>query len=261
MHPGAASLLECRHVSRSFGAVTAVAGIDLAVDVGETLGIVGANGAGKSTLFNLIGGQQRLDGGEVHFAGARIDGLPPHKVCARGISRTFQTISNASTLTVLENVVLASSYGHRRAFPPVRFSRTARDSALEAIAFVGLEGYERKPAGTLSVYAQKRLMIAAALASRPRILLLDEPVGGLSPGEIDECAHLVELIEESGVALMVIEHVMSFLVRIAPQRILVMHEGQRLLEGSAQEVRSSQIVREVWLGSTATGNTGDERER
>jgi ABC-type branched-subunit amino acid transport system ATPase component len=263
METGAASLLECRHVSRSFGAVAAVAGIDLSVHAGETLGVAGANGAGKSTLFNLIGGQHRLDGGQILFAGARIDGLPPHRVCMRGISRTFQSISNASTLTVLENVALASSYNRRRALPPVRFSRDALDNALDAIAFVGLAGDERRLAGTLSVYGQKKLMIAAALASSPRLLLLDEPVGGLAPGEIDECTELVGLIQARGVTLLVIEHLMSFLVRVAPQRILVMHEGQRLFEGSADEVRSNELVRRVWLGSgessTGVGSTRSER--
>jgi branched-chain amino acid transport system ATP-binding protein len=260
MGADAAALLDCRRLAKSFGGVAAVAGLDLSVREGETVGIAGANGAGKTTLFNLIGGQHRPDAGTIAFDAKRIEGRPPHAMCRLGIARTFQATANATTQTVLGNVVVAAAYGAQRRLPPLRFGRSVLDGALEAISVVGLEGLEDRVAGHLSVYEQKRLMLAAALASKPRLLLLDEPVAGLVPHEIDETLALHRSLQKRKLTMIVIEHVMSFLVRVAPGRILVMHQGKRLFEGTGEEVGKNEKVREAWLGSGSPAGGGIKSE-
>jgi branched-chain amino acid transport system ATP-binding protein len=249
-------VLRCCRVAKRFGGVLAVAGIDLEIAPGETVGIAGANGAGKTTLFNLIAGQLAPDEGEIHFNGHRIDGRRPSTICRLGIARTFQTTANAADRTVMENVCLAAAYGSQSARFPWRFGDQAVEAALTALSVVGLEGVEDSPAGLLSTFDQRRLMLAAALSTNPAVLLLDEPVGGLLPSEIDAMADIVGGIAASGRTLVVIEHVMSFLSRVAPQRILIMHQGAELLQGTAEEVRASTEVRRAWLGDDASSLHG-----
>ena len=233
---------------KSFGTVAAVDGITVTVAPGKTLGIAGANGAGKTTFFNLVAGALRPDAGTITYGGQSIHGLRPDEICRLGIVRTFQTTATSPEQSVFENVAMAAAYGGARHRFPVRFTPAVIDAALDVLWMVGLEGVESRPAGELSVFDQRRLMLAAALATSPRLLMLDEPVGGLLPEEIDEVARIVEDIRGQGIALVVIEHVMSFLTRVCPERILIMHQGRELFEGTALEVSRNATVREAWLG-------------
>jgi ABC-type branched-subunit amino acid transport system ATPase component len=245
----AGSALHCVGVRKSFGNVSAVADLSLTVAAGETLGIAGANGAGKTTLFNLIAGSLRPDAGEIRFGDARIDTMRPDQICRLGVVRTFQTTAVSPEQSVMENVALAAAYGRRVALRGLpRFTSEVIAHAHEALETVGLAGAEARLAGQLSVLDQRRLMLASALAAAPLLLMLDEPVGGLLPDEIDAMVGVLDEVRTTGVGLIVIEHVMSFLTRVCPERILVLHRGVRLFEGTAEQVGASEAVREAWLG-------------
>lgn len=249
------AVVECRDVKKSWGGVHALAGVSLAVRGAEIVGLAGANGAGKTTLLNVIGGQTRLHHGEVLFRGRRIDRLSPIAIRRLGLARTFQATRILSTRTVIENVALAAEYCKpKRRLPPVRFGNSTFPVAREALAFVGLSGVEKVAAGELGVYAEKRLMLAMALVPEPQILLLDEPAGGLSPAEVDEMAGLVRGLRERGVAILLVDHVMSFITQLA-DRMIVLHDGAVLAEGSAREIVCDARVRETWLGNPEPTDT------
>lgn len=254
----ATPLVECKALAMRFDGLRAVAGIDLTVSKGESLGIAGANGAGKSTLMNLLAGRYRPTEGDISLSGRPIAGLRPDQLHRLGVARTFQRISNANSLTVFENVCLAAAYHRARRRSPLRFSSGDVERANRVIARTGLVGREAQPAGELSVFEQRRLMLAAALASDPVLLLLDEPVAGLLPDEIADFAGMLADVRDMGVSVIVIEHIMSFLRQFTPERILVMHQGARLFEGTASEVEASPIVRTAWLGGGETADTLEE---
>jgi branched-chain amino acid transport system ATP-binding protein len=243
--------LVCTNLTKRFGNIIAVDDVTVTVGAGETLGIAGANGAGKTTLFNLVAGALRPDGGSITYGGVSIGGRRPDQICGLGLVRTFQTTATSPEQSVMENVAIAAAYGGAGRRLPLRFTPDIIDPALDALYLVGLEGYEAEPAGQLSVFDQRRLMLAAALAAAPKLLLLDEPVGGLLPDEIDEMVRVVNELRQAGIGLIVIEHVMSFLTRVCPERILIMHQGRRLFEGTATQVAASPDVRQAWLGSAS----------
>ncbi len=244
-----APLLKCQGVSKYFGALAAVKELDFQVKSDEVLGIGGPNGAGKSTLFDVISGLNPCSSGQVVFAGENIEGRSSHEICHLGLARTFQLNVGFDTLTARENLLTSRHYGRaNRGFPGYQFDRETIDKTDEVIEFVGLEEYANRQARLLPVFRRKSLMIAGALATDPKLLLLDEPVGGLNPAEIDGMFELVERIRARGITLIVIEHVMRFLLKLS-DRVMILHHGEKIFEGLPGELTSNKQVVEVFLGS------------
>ncbi|MHB1927956.1 MAG: ABC transporter ATP-binding protein [Acidimicrobiales bacterium] len=239
-------VLEARNVSKHYGGLRAVDGISLAVQPGEILGIVGPNGAGKTTLFDVITGHIRGSAGEVLLDGRPVTDAPVHVRCHRGLARTFQQPTVASSLTVLENMLLATT------FSKVRRGRSAVDEAWSCLQFVGLDGSADATAGTLGVFDKKRLMLGTALATGARAVLLDEPFGGLSLGEIDRTMDLIRRSRTERLAIVCIEHVMRALTSLA-DRVLVMDHGASLFEGTPAEMLRDERVIDVYLGERGRG--------
>jgi branched-chain amino acid transport system ATP-binding protein len=234
------ALLELHGLTRDFGGLRAVANLSFAVEAGEILGLIGPNGAGKTTVFNLITGFLRPSAGEIRLEGRAIGGLKPHAVARRGIARTFQIVKPFPHLTALENAALAALARGQ--------SRTqAEADAQAALALVGLGERFATPAGELTLADQKRMEIARALAAAPKLLLLDEPMAGLNPQEVDRACALVERIRASGVTVVLVEHVMKAIMRIS-QRIVVIAQGAKIAEGAPAEVVRDPAVVTAYLG-------------
>ena len=247
--PGA-PLLSIDKLARSFGALSAVAGVSLAVGRAERRAVIGPNGAGKTTLFNLITGQLAPSGGRVVFDGVPVTGLAPHAVARRGISRSFRRNNLFPGLTVLESLRLAAAAdgrGSYRLFGDVARLRAPLDRARETAAAVGLADRIDAPAGALSYGEQRQLEVGIALATRPKLLLLDEPTAGMSPEETDRMTRLLVGLPRE-VTLLIIEHDMDVVASLA-DRVTVLHYGEVLLEGSFAEVKADPRVYEVYLGS------------
>jgi branched-chain amino acid transport system ATP-binding protein len=249
-------LLSCRHVSKHFGALAAVNDLSFDLAAGEMLGIGGPNGAGKTTLFEVISGLNPATSGSVLLEGRDITRLAPEAICHAGIARTFQLNASFDRLSVRDNVRVAAYFGRsNRPMPGLRLGRAVErqvDAALEA---VGWRGDQRSLAGQLPVLDRKLLMLAGALATNPKLLLMDEPVGGLNPQEIDAMVEAVRRIAASGVAIILIEHVMRFLVALSP-RVLIMHHGEKIYEGSPQGLVKDRQVVDVYLGEGASQRLG-----
>ncbi len=233
-------LLEVADLSKEFGGLRALSHLSLGVEAGEILGLIGPNGAGKTTVFNLITGFLRPNGGEIRLEGSSLVGLKPHAVTRRGIARTFQIVKPFPKLTVTENVTLA-------AFVRVAARREAEAEARRLLELVGLSGKREMPASDLTLAEQKRLEMARALATRPRFLLLDEPMGGLNPREVAEASGLVSRIRDSGVGVVLVEHVMKAIMRIS-QRVVVIHHGEKIAEGPPEQVVQDAGVITAYLG-------------
>ena len=234
------SLLEARGLSRSFGGLQAVAGLDLTVGRGEMLGLIGPNGAGKTTVFNLRAGFLVPDAGEILLDGRSIVGLAPHAICRLGLARTFQIVRPFRRMTVLENVRVGALARHPRA-------SEALARARDVVAKVGLGPRERVPAGALTLADRKRLELARALATGPALLLLDEVMAGLNPTEIETIIGLVRSIHESGVSILLIEHNMRAVMALS-QRIVVLSFGERIAEGAPVDIANHPKVVEAYLG-------------
>ena len=244
-------VLETLGLSKRFGGVQAVTGVNLTIPRGDLRAIIGPNGAGKTTLFNLITGDLRHDSGFVSFLGEEISALPPHEVCRRGIGRTFQITSVFRRLTVLENVQTALLSHHRRHYSLfARAARLYRDGAFALLKRVGLREQAPKPSGILSHGDQRRLELAIALASEPRLLMLDEPTAGMAPRERHALMALVARIaSETGLTVLFTEHDMDVVFSVA-RRITVMHQGAVLAEGAPEEIRRDPDVQRIYLGYT-----------
>jgi branched-chain amino acid transport system ATP-binding protein len=242
-------LLEVRDAWKRYGRLPAVAGVSLNLPRGELRALIGPNGAGKTTLLNLVTGQAACDRGSVLFRGERISGLPPHRICRRGISRTFQITATFGSLTALENVQVAllASRGRSRDL----FSRTAplwRKEARDLLAQVGLEDQADRQSATLALGDLKRLELAIALANQPALLLLDEPTAGMAPQErMELIALVVGIVRDRRLSVLFTEHDMD-VVFAAAERIMVLHHGQVIAEGSPQAVRDNRQVQEIYLG-------------
>ena len=246
-------VLQTIGIKKCFGGVQAVNGVDLSVPRGDVRAIIGPNGAGKTTLFNLITGDVTHDSGRIYFAGEEVSGLPPHQLCRRGMGRTFQITSIFRRLSTLENVQTAFLSHHRRHYnilTPAR--RLYRDDAFALLERVGLQEQARKPSGILPHGDQRRLELAIALASGPRLLLLDEPTAGMAPRERHEIMALVARItSDTGLTVVFTEHDMDVVFAVA-RRITVLHQGSVLAEGSPAAVRANPDVQRVYLGQPAS---------
>ena len=250
------SILEVRKLTKRFGGLTAVAGLDFDLREGEILGLIGPNGAGKTTTFNVIAGTYGATAGDVRFAGESILGLPPHQIAVRGLMRTFQHNRPFSGMPVLENVMVGAHRGFRTSLLGLiagrggEEERSQRRRAEELIEFVGLSGLRDADVGTLSFGQGRLLEIARALAGEPRAILFDEPAAGLTPAELDRLAGIVRGIAERGIAVLLIEHDMRFLLPLA-SRVVVLNFGARIAEGTPQEVRSHRAVMDAYRGDAA----------
>jgi len=231
-------------VTKRFGGVAALLNVSFEVVQGEVLGIIGPNGAGKTTLLNCISGVYRLDGGDIRWDGTSIAGLPPHRVARLGIGRTFQIVKPFQSMTVRENVAVGALFGSEQARlqPSAAFAR-----ADEVLEIVGLASRRSLRVSSLTIPDRKRLEVARALATRPRLLLLDEVMAGLNPVEVDEALEIVREVHRSGVTIVLIEHVMRVIIGVC-ERTVVLDLGQLLAQGPPQEVLKDQRVIEAYLG-------------
>jgi len=234
------SLLSVAGVSKRFGGIVANRGISFDVAPGELIGIIGPNGAGKSTLFEIITGFYHADEGEVRLDGARLTGLSPDAVCRRGVARTFQKLRPFQGLSVLDNVMVG-------ALTRTKDVRHARERARELIGKVGLAEKADAHARTLSTGQRKRLELARALATEPRLLLLDEVTGGVDQRTIPELVRLVRDLHAGGLTLLVIEHDMRVITAVA-QRIVALHLGEVIADGAPDAVARDRRVVEAYLG-------------
>lgn len=243
-----------RHLTRQFGGIVALRDVTLSVGRGERHAVIGPNGAGKTTLFNVISGELRPTRGHVILEGTPVTGLPPHRIAARGLSRTFQRSNLLLNLTALENVrlaVQAHTSATRRLLTPVAHLPELTDAALALLARMGLEDRAHVPAKMLSYGEQRQLEVALALAGRPKVLLLDEPTSGLSPGETARMTEMLTQLSRDQ-TLVIIEHDMDVVFALA-DRITVLHLGEVLATGRPEDVRSDPRVQDVYLGSLEAG--------
>jgi branched-chain amino acid transport system ATP-binding protein len=234
------ALLEVQGLTRHFGGVSAVSDLSFSVNEGEILGLIGPNGAGKTTVFNLVTGFIRPLSGAIRLDGQSVTGMRPHAVARRGIARTFQIVKPFPGLSVRENVTLAAFLRH-----PAR--RDAEAAAVRVLERVGLAGRQDEIASRLTLMDQKRLEMAKALATGPRLLLLDEPMGGLNATEVDVASDLVERIRASGVTIVLVEHVMKAIMRIS-DRVVVINQGEKIAEGPPARVVEDPAVLAAYFG-------------
>ncbi len=245
--------LVVRSLCKSFGAVRAVDGVTFSVSGGEFLALIGPNGAGKTTCFNTINGQLSPDAGTIRFDGSDIAGLPPRDICRRGIARTFQIAATFGSMTVVENVQMALIAHARETYRLWRAARSYhRPRALELLRQVGMHEAADRPCRELAYGDVKRVELAIALASDPRLLLMDEPTAGMAPHERNELIALVKmLVVERGVSVLFTEHSMDVVFAFA-DRIVVMARGRLIANGDAKTIRNDPLVRQVYFGSGRT---------
>ena len=237
-------ILTLDNLTKSFGSLRAVDGVQMAVAPGEAVGIIGPNGAGKSTLFNLITGLVTPDSGAVRFDDRDITRAPPRMRCIAGIGRSFQIPHPFENLTVFENLLVAAIHGRRRREMDVV------DACGDILERTGLIAFADRRAGTLNLLGRKRLELARALASGPRLLLLDEIAGGLTEAECLELVALIQQIKQSGVTIVWIEHIVHALLAVA-SRLVVLNSGRKIIEGEPRAVMASDQVREIYMGIAA----------
>lgn len=236
-----AEALVVRNLSKRFGGLRAVQNLSFSINECETIALIGPNGAGKTTSFHLITGFHRPDEGSVTAFGREIVGLRPHDICAHGLARTFQVARPFGGMTVLANVMTGAFLRDKR--PEVACAK-----AYEAIEFVGLSAKAHTPARDLTTIDQRRLEMARALATEPRLLLLDEVMAGLNPSEIDQAVALVGKLSKRGLTIIIVEHVMRAIMAVA-RHIVVLDHGQKIAEGGPKEIVENQEVVRAYLGS------------
>ena len=236
-------LLEVERLSKGFGGVRAVHDVSFTLDEGELLGVMGPNGSGTTTLFNLIAGALRPDAGRIRFQGHDVTGFAPHRICARGIARTFQLVKPFAGLSALENVLVGRLFGRERAS-----TAGATADALRLLALVGLEGRAGQPASALTLMDRKRLELARALATSPRLLLLDEFMAGLNPAETGEAMTLIRELQAGGITVLMVEHIVWALMDLC-RRLVVLSAGVKIADGPPGAVAADPAVVDAYLGA------------
>jgi branched-chain amino acid transport system ATP-binding protein len=257
------SVLAVDNLGIAFGGLTALDNVSFAVEPGDIFAVIGPNGAGKTTLFNIVSGIYAARAGRVTLAGEDVTALPPHQLARRGLSRTFQNLQVFFRMTAVENVMVGRHLHENRnvlmhlfTLPSVlRQNRSTRVASESLLALVGLAGVADTPAAALPYGALKRLEIARALATGPKVLLLDEPAAGCNPVETEEVDAVIRKIAASGVAVVLVEHDMRLVMKIS-RRIHVLNQGRTLTEGDAATVRADPAVIAAYLGTTAAREAG-----
>jgi len=236
-------LLDCIEVSKEFGGLKALKSVNFVVNENEIAGLVGPNGSGKSTLLNVISGKYKPSSGSVKFLNEDISGLPPYKICARGITKTSQTVQSFIEMTALENVHVGALFGRK-----AEDDHYSLNKAKELLDFVGL-GKDKFNvlAKNLNVIELRRVQLARALATSPKLLLLDELLTGLTPKESDEAIALIKRVNKQGITLLIVEHVMRVIMGLC-DRVVVLHHGEKICEGNPKEVCNDENVIKVYLG-------------
>lgn len=245
-------ILEGKSITKRFGGLVAVSNVSFQLYKGEILGLIGSNGAGKTTLFNMISGTLPMTEGELYYHGSRIDKPVAHSMCEQGIGRTYQICQPFGDLTVLDNVMVG-------AYLRYKHTEDSRNKAREILDFVGLSQRSTVNGNNLTLPEMKRLELARALATEPDVLLMDEVIAGLNPTEVGEIIELVRKIHDSGISIIMIEHVMQAIMSLS-DRIFVMDQGEKIAEGLPEEVSKNQRVIESYLGkSKSTAQNTDEQ--
>jgi len=234
------ALLELKKLVKAFGGLLAVNDVTFQVEKGEIFGLIGPNGSGKTTIFNCINNFFPITAGDVLFKGQSIKGLKTHQVCHLGVGRTFQVVKPLARMTVLDNVTAS-------AFCRVNTIKEAKEEALRVLGFCNLLNEKEKQAKSLPIGGRKRLEIARALATKPELLLLDETAAGLNPSELDEAIDLIKKIRDSGVTILIVEHIMKVIMTIS-DRIHAINFGQTIAQGTPKEVADNRAVIEAYLG-------------
>jgi len=230
-------------LTKFFGGLAAVYQVGFTIQEGEIIGLIGPNGSGKTTVLNLITGFLKPNDGRVTLAGKDVTGLPPHRMCQNGVARTFQLTKSFPCCTVLQNVMIARTYGR----DPAPNLRVAADEAMDILGVVGLADKANFLARDLTLMERKMLELARALAARPRLLLLDELMAGLNPAETEETMQLIRKIRDSGVTILVVEHIVKAICGLS-DRVIVLNMGRKIAEGTPQEIVCDPQVIEVYLG-------------
>lgn len=234
------ALLEVKNLTKMFGGLKAVGNVTFHVNEGEIIGLIGPNGSGKTTIFNCINQYYTLTSGDIFFEGKSLKGLKTHTICHMGIGRTFQVVKPLSRMTVLDNVMAS-------AFCRVGSIKEAQDEALRILEFSDLMDQKDKLAKSLPIGKRKRLEIARALATKPKLILLDETAAGLTPSELDAAIELIKKMRDNGITILIVEHIMKVIMSIS-DRIHAINFGQTIAEGTPHEVANNPAVIEAYLG-------------